>query len=89
MTVEEPPRLPVRYAIRLGDLHPFHELTAICFHCRHRARVPVERIAAGRPDERWLIDLEAKLRCTACGNRHGNLFEIRWSNVTKSDEIEC
>ena len=65
-----------RYAIRLADLHNWHVVTATCLLCRRRATVALASLTRGRPGHTRLIDLERRLRCAACGNRHGNTLEV-------------
>ncbi len=70
------PGIGPRYAIRLADLRDWHVIGVICEGCRHRARVPPKLLTAGRPGHTRLIDLERKLVCSACGNRHGNRLSV-------------
>ena len=66
-----------KYAIRLGDLRPWHIVTVTCFRCRHTAKLAGDFLAWERDPHTHLIDLRAKLRCTNCGNREDNDLSVR------------
>jgi hypothetical protein len=74
--MEQTQNIRPRYAIRPADLQDWHVVTATCLLCRHRGTVALATLSRGRPGYTRLIDLERKLGCTACGNRHGNTLEV-------------
>jgi hypothetical protein len=45
-----------KYAIRLGDLQPWHVLKVMCFSCRHVANVSPAPLLARFGQHQWLID---------------------------------
>jgi hypothetical protein len=68
------------YAVRLGDLRPWHAIEARCFECRHVGRLTsktVKRLLAGFKGEFTpVLQLQRRLRCRECGNRHLNTLSI-------------
>jgi hypothetical protein len=65
-----------KYAIRLSDLCEEHIITAVCFRCGHRERMPLATLTWERPGSMFLTRLEAKLRCLLCGNRDNNSLTV-------------
>ena len=61
-----------RYAVRLKDLGRWDRLEAVCLRCRNKSVLDPARLLRRRPGYTRIVDLEAKLRCRACGNRNGN-----------------
>ena len=65
-----------RYAVRLSDLQAWHVLKVVCQDCRRATVLAPETLRAWWPNYTALVDLEPKLRCRKCGNRHGNRFSV-------------
>lgn len=65
------------YSIRVRDIRRWHLMTGQCGKCRHHGPIRFEHVAWDQPRNAYVTDLEPKLRCTACGNRQGNLISIR------------
>jgi xanthine/CO dehydrogenase XdhC/CoxF family maturation factor len=76
LAVEQTRNISPRYALRLDDLRPWHVIVATCAVCRRRAHVVVALLHHGRPPYTRVLDLERKLCCTNCGNRHGNTLNV-------------
>jgi hypothetical protein len=74
--VEQNKNMPPRYAIRLDDLRAWHVIIATCAACRKRTYIDARLLQHGRPPYTRLVDLERKLRCSSCGNRHGNTLSV-------------
>jgi hypothetical protein len=74
--VEHNKNMPPRYAIRLDDLRAWHVIVATCAVCRKRTHIDARLLQHGRPPYTRLLDLERKLRCSSCGNRHGNTLSV-------------
>jgi hypothetical protein len=74
--MEQRGNIPPRYAIRLEDLRAWHVIIATCAACRNRAHIDVRLLQHGRPPYTKLLDLERTLRCSICGNRHGNTLSV-------------
>jgi hypothetical protein len=74
--MEQTGNIPPRYALRLDDLRPWHVIIATCAVCRRRAHVAAALLQHHRPPYNRLRDLQRKLRCTGCGNRHGNTVTV-------------
>jgi hypothetical protein len=70
--MEQNTNLPPRYAIRIADLRQWHVITVSCPTCGHKGRVQRSALSQGHPAHTRLMDLERKLRCTACRNRQDN-----------------
>lgn len=68
--------IPPRYALRLDDLRPWHVIVATCAACGKRAHIGAALLQHGRPPYIRLLDLERKLSCSRCGNRHGNTLVV-------------
>ena len=75
--MEQRENIGQRYAIRLADLRDWHVVTATCFCCGRQGTIPIATLRRGRPDYTRLVDLERKLRCTACRSRESNTLEVR------------
>ena len=73
---EQRASLGPRYAIRLGQLKPWHILMAKCWVCGHRRQLRIWQLKAVLPEHRrenaWLTDVEKRLFCQRCGNRYEN-----------------
>ena len=65
-----------RYAVRLEDLREWHVLEVQCFACRHIGVVYPSRLQKRWPGHTRLKDLEPKFRCTKCGNRSDNTWQV-------------
>ncbi len=64
------------YALTLGRLRDWHVMRAFCVRCPHVGYVhPLELRRSSYAEHVRLVDLEAKLRCTRCGNHEGNRWE--------------
>ena len=74
--MERSKNIPPRYAIRLDDLRPWHVIVATCGACGRRTRIDARLLQHGRPPFTRLLDLERKLCCGSCGNRHGNTLTV-------------
>jgi hypothetical protein len=74
--VERSKNIPRRYAIRLDDLRAWHVIFANCAACGKRTHIDVRLLQHGRPPHTRLIDLERKLRCRSCGDRHSNTLNV-------------
>lgn len=65
-----------RYAIRLHQLRRWHLILAKCGMCGHRRAVRLWQLRAAlrERDRAWayLGDVERRLVCQRCGNRHQN-----------------
>jgi len=61
----------LRKTARLEDLRKWHRVEVICPKCRHRAVINPKDLWARLPGRMRIAELGYKLRCTACGNRHG------------------
>lgn len=68
--------LPPRYAIRLDDLQPWHRIEAACYRCNRIRVLKLSVIKRGRPGHTRLMDIEHKLRCTACGRRGDHALTV-------------
>lgn len=64
----------------LGDVKPWHVVTAHCGQCNHAAPVSHEALLRGRKLEDRIYPLRWPLRCTKCGTRDGKLNALSWSN---------
>lgn len=68
------------YAVRLGDLRPWHAIEARCFECRHVGRLApktVKRLLAEFKGEFTpVLQLQRRLRCRECGNRQLNTLAV-------------
>jgi len=73
---EQTRNMPLRYALRLDDLRPWHVIVVSCAACRRRAHVAGALLRHGRPPYTRLLDLERKLCCTGCGSRRGNTLTV-------------
>lgn len=65
-----------RYTLRLEDMGRWHRIEALCSNCRNRRTLNQTMLQSRFPGYTRIIDLEKKLRCTACGNRAGNTLQI-------------
>ena len=65
-----------KYAVRLGDLRPWHVLGITCFSCRHTATVSPAPLMRRFGEHQCIAELEDRFACTACGNRDGNSVKI-------------
>ena len=65
-----------RYALRLEEMGRWHRIEALCSKCRNRQVLKPAMLQGRFPGYTRIIDLEKKLRCTACGNRAGNTLQI-------------
>jgi hypothetical protein len=74
--VEQSKNTPPHYAFRLDDLRAWHVVVATCGACRKRTHIDARLLQHGRPPYTRLLDLERRLRCTSCGNRHGNTLSV-------------
>jgi hypothetical protein len=74
--VEQNRNIPRRYAIRLDDLRAWHVVFATCVACGKRTHIGAKLLQHARPPYTRLLDLERKLRCTSCGNSHGNTLSV-------------
>jgi DNA-directed RNA polymerase subunit RPC12/RpoP len=58
-----------KYAVRIGDLRPYHKLTVACPMCGHRRQMRLWQLRAGQGPNTMLTSIEARLRCMRCGSR--------------------
>lgn len=65
-----------RHALRLQDLSTWHRLRAECVQCRHYGILKPDLLRRRFPDSTRIMELEKRLRCTACGNRLHNIFQF-------------
>jgi len=65
-----------KYAIRLGDLRPWHVLQVTCFSCRHVATVSPAPLLQRFGEHQRLSELEDRFRCTECDHRGGNSVKV-------------
>lgn len=65
-----------KYALRLGDLQPWHVLQVTCFRCRHAATVSPAPLPHHYGEHPRVAELEDKIRCTECGNGDGNSVKV-------------
>jgi hypothetical protein len=75
--VEQNKNIPPGYAIRLDDLRAWHAV--FCDLCNLPKADPASTPGCsqhGRAPYTRSLDLERKLRCTSCGNQHGNGFSV-------------
>ena len=63
-------------APRLEDLRAWHLILATCAACGRKTHLPIKLLEQGRPPDTRIADLEPKLCCRNCGNRHGNSLTI-------------
>lgn len=64
-----------RYEVRLQDLGRWDRLEATCSRCRHQAIIDPAYLRQRWPGYTRVIELEGKLRCTACRNHDGNTLK--------------
>ncbi len=65
-----------RSDVRLEDLRKWHRLEAVCQACRHRTILDPARLLSRWPGHSRLVNLEAKLHCSACRNGNGNRLNV-------------
>ena len=65
-----------RYAVRLRDLREWHLIRVTCAQCRHEGTVTASLLARRQPEYTRLVELETRFRCTQCGNREENHWQI-------------
>jgi hypothetical protein len=65
-----------RYAVRLRDLREWHVIKVTCAQCQHEGTVTTSLLTRHRPEYTRLVDLERCFRCTQCGNREENHWQI-------------
>jgi hypothetical protein len=68
--------VPPRHSFRLGDLRPWHVVTAWCVGCDRKVVLSHQILWRGRSRQTRLFDLEVRLRCTRCGARNGHRVDI-------------
>jgi hypothetical protein len=74
--MEQTGNVPLRYALRLDDLRPWHVIVASSAACRRRAHVASALLQHSRQPHTRVLDLERKLCCTGCGNGRGNTLTV-------------
>ena len=66
-----------RYAIRLGDLKPWHVLKVTCLQCRRAATVSPAPLLTRFGVHQRIVGIADRFACTGCGNRGGNRVAVR------------
>ena len=64
------------YEVRLEDLGRWDRFEASCLQCRNRNIIDPDLLRQRWPGYTRVVELEKKLRCTACGNRYGNTLKV-------------
>ena len=65
-----------KYAIRLGDLKPWHIITVKCWRCPRKGLVDPEDLRDWIDDRESIIKIEDRFRCKGCGNKVFNSWQV-------------
>lgn len=65
-----------RYALRLRDLRQWHILQITCSRCRNVGTVALPPLLQRWPEHTRLVDLAAHFRCTQCGHRGEETWQV-------------
>lgn len=71
-----PEAIGPKYALRIHDLRNWHVLQVTCWKCGHLSLVYPSRLRQRWSGYERLMDIERKFRCTKCGNRHDNAWQV-------------